>query len=165
MTAESVPDRSPKGLDKGAKAGTILNLVLQGKSDREIAETLGVDRKAIWHWRRRNADVVVPAVQAQEQAIESYAISRKANRIAKLDNMAQRLDEDLSETGYTYTEETRHGKKIHAHPAASELRATLQQAALELDQLPRAGVTVNNQNVVIVRQVSGPPTEAGNPEL
>lgn len=161
MTAESVPDRSPKGLDKGVKAGVILNRVLQGKSDTEIAAELGVDRSAIGHWRRRNSDVVKPAIENQERAIETYSVSRKANRIAKLDEMATNLDADLQKTGYTYREETRHGEKIHAHPAASELRATLQQAALEMDQLPRAGITVNNQNVVIVKQVHG----GGNTEL
>lgn len=159
---ESVQRNAPKNLDRGAQASKLLQLVLQGMTDRQIAAEMGVASSSVTRWRHRNQDIVDSAMANVERAVEEYAVARKAWRIAKLDDMAAQLDADLQDAGYTYREQTRHGEKIHAHPAASELRQTLQQAALEMDQLPRAGITIANQNVVIVKQVT---TEDANPEL
>lgn len=136
----------------------MLAAITEGLTDREIAERLEgmgirVSFQAINKWRKANLDAVGSVVAAVERDIEQFAVGHKVNRIATLDKIATRLEAKLDEEDVTYHEETRHGSKIHAHPAVSELRATLQQAALERDQLPRAGITVNNQNVVIVRQV------------
>lgn len=138
-------------------------MVLDGFTDQAIADAVGVNRASVTRFRQRNQIQLEELRQNQDRALEDFYISRKAWRIQKLEEMASGLDAELSTDGYTYREPTRHGERIHAHPAAQELRATLKQAAEELDQLPRAGVTVNNQNVVIVKQVTS--GGEGNPEL
>lgn len=144
-----------------AKARTMIG---EGKTDEQIATALGVSRSAVVRYKARNRAEIDAYLESIAAAVEDYAIASKVQRIADYDNLRTLLTAAVESGGATYIEETRHGSKRHLNPAVPELRATLQQAALELDQLPRAGITVNNQNVVIVKQVS---TESGsaNPEL
>lgn len=163
MTTET---RYPFRYSKTRKA--VLAGITEGLTDREIAARLGtmgisISFQAVSQWRLKNTDQIQAVVQHIERDIEAYAVGHKVNRIATLDKLATRLESKLDAEDVTYHEETRHGSKIHAHPAVSELRQTLAQAALERDQLPRAGITVNNQNVVIVKQVRL--EGEGNPEL
>lgn len=163
MTAELTHNETRFPLDRPGTKERVARMVLDGLTDEAIAAQFGVNRSSVARFRYRWQEQLDTAKQNQERALAEYNISRKGWRISRLNAMAEQLDSDLAD-GYTYAEATRHGQKIHAHPAAAELRATLQQAALEMDQLPRAGITVNNAVQVIVKQVS---TESGqtNPEL
>lgn len=145
----------------------VLAAITEGLSDEQISQRLAaagikMSQPAISKWRRKNPEQIQAVVERIEKDIEDYAVGHKVNRIATLDKLAAGLEAALDQHGYVYSEETRHSVRYHANPAAAELRATLKDAALERDQLPRAGITIANQNVVIVKQVT---TEDANPEL
>lgn len=141
----------------------IIRLHFEGLTDEAIGLKLGVEQSSITRFRQRHAETIESMRAAFEAEAADYVVSSKVQRIADYDELRTRLKTEIAERGVAWDEETRYGSKRHLSAAVPELRATLQQAALEMDQLPRAGVTVNNQNVVIVKQVSGP--EGGNPAL
>jgi hypothetical protein len=140
----------------------IIRLHFDGQTDEQIAQRMGVDQSSIYRFRVRNAELIESMRAAFESEAADYVVASKVQRIADYDQLRTLLTAEIQQRGAAYDEETRHGSKRHLNPAVPELRATLQQAALEMDQLPRAGITIANQNVVIVKQVT---TEDPNPEL
>lgn len=161
MTSETTVQSYSKNLDAPRQAKKILAMVLEGKSNPEIASVIGCDQSAIWHWRRRHSSEIEVAMERAAMEVQDYAIASKAERVATLDWLATAMKAELRDNGIAWVEETRYGSKRRISGAATELRMALRQAAEELDQLPRAGVTVNNQNVVIVKTVSGSDAELG----
>lgn len=163
MSAELQTNRNaPHLLEKARFKAKAITLIGEGKTDQEIADTLGVSRSAVVRFQSRNRAEIDAYLDTLTTALEQFAIADKRNRMADYQFLRDNLRRDLEENGIAWNEETRYGSKRHLSAAATELRATNQQAALEMDQLPRAGITIANQNVVIVKQVT---TEDANPEL
>ena len=145
---------------------TVLAAITEGLSDAQIAARLDsqgikVSPQAITKWRHRNQVEIESTVATIEREVTDYAIAHKVNRIADYESLRQQYLAALAAEGALWSEDTRYGRKLHLNPVAVELRAVNKAAAEELDQLPRAGVTVNNQNVVIVKTVSGSEGELG----
>jgi hypothetical protein len=143
-----------KKLEKPRTRQQVIRWVAEGKSDAWIASETGMQRSSVWRFRGRYQTQIDAYISKIETRLEDLAISRKAVRVADLDQMRTLLKSEV-ERGVAWEETTRHGTKRHLNAAVTELRATLKQAAEELDQLPRAGITVQNQNVVIVKHVEG----------
>ena len=149
-------------LDRSRNKMKIIRLHFEGLSDDAIGRQFGVDQSSITRFRQRHAATIESMRAAFESEAADYVVASKVQRIADYDQLRTLLQAEIQERGIAWDEETRHGIKRHLSAAVPELRATLQQAALEMDQLPRAGITIANQNVVIVKQVT---TEDANPEL
>lgn len=138
----------------------IIRLHFEGHTDESIGQQLGVEQSSITRFRQRHSDTIEAMRIAFEAEAEQFIIAHKVQRIADYDGLRTELKKEIDDNGVAWTEETRYGSKRHLSAAVPELRATLQQAALEMDQLPRAGITVNNQNVVIIKQVTGLDSDA-----
>lgn len=133
----------------------ILRLIADGKTNQEIADRLGIDQSTVYRFKERHADEIAELLERIEAETSDYAIAHKVQRVADLDYLRTEWVKELRERGMVWDEDTRHGTKRHVSGAAVELRAVLKQAAEELDQLPRAGVNITNQNLVVVRQIEG----------
>jgi len=136
-------------------AAEVLALVLEGESDSQIAEWFGTSREAVGQFKDRHRNDIAAIRSEVARQVSDFAIASKVARLADYDLMRTKLLARIEADDPLWLEETRHGAKLHMHPLYQELRSVDKQAAEELDQLPRAGITVNNQNVVIVKQVSG----------
>lgn len=148
-------DRARKPLEQTRTRNQVIRWLAEGRSNSWIAEQTGMVESSVWRFKQRYQIRIDALVQKISQRVEDLAIAQKANRIGKLDWMASQLEQELTVNGIAWDEQTRYGSKRRISGAATELRMTLRQAAEELDQLPRAGVTVHNQNVVIVKHVEG----------
>lgn len=165
-------------LEKPKTRKRIEDLILQGKSDREIAAAIGnVSRQAIFYFRKRHAAVIAPMIEAVERGIEQAAIADKINRVLDADADYQRLgaiiearavDKRYDEPGYST------GLMVHKirvmgagrnsitvdeyetdTALVAERRALRKAVAEELDQLPR-GTTINDNRIqVLVREYRG----------
>lgn len=148
-------------LDRPNQKRKIIRMVLDGKVDEDIARVMGVHETSIWRFRQRHAEEIADLVERIEAETADYQVSRKVERIADYDELRSMALAEIRENGIAWEEETRYGRKRHVSAVADLLLRTDKQAAEELDQLPRAGINITNQNVVIVKQVSGSQTELG----
>lgn len=71
-----------------------VDLLLQGKSDREVAEAVGVSRQTVWEWRNRNA-VFVAELNKRRQEIWGSQTERLRQLVAKAIDV---LEDDLETT-------------------------------------------------------------------
>jgi transposase len=142
-------------LERPAGKRKAIKLLAQGLSNAAVAQEMGVHRSSVVRFTQRYRGEIGEAIERYTRTLEDYAIADKLERIADLDSLRTMAQSELRKNGYAWDEETRYGTKRHVSGAVTELRMTLRQAAEELDQLPRAGVTVHNQNVVIVKHVEG----------
>lgn len=163
MTESTSQGIATRRLDRNPAKRRIIRLILDGKTDDQIAAAMGVHFTSIWRFRQRHTDEIAELVARIESEAADYQVAHKVQRIADYDDLRTLLTTEIQERGVAWDEETRHGTKRHLSAAVDALLRTNKQAAEELDQLPRAGVTVNNQNVVIVKQVTS--GGEGNPEL
>lgn len=161
-TQPRFPLRSPEV--QASIAGWYIEGLTQDQMVSRLAAEYGIEvtQQAVSYLLSHPEERMTRQMQRALDKVTDFAIADKTHRVRKLDRLATRLEERLEKQGVTYTERTREHRKIHAHPAVQALQSVLKQAAEELDQLPRAGITVNNQNVVIVKQVV---SDSGNPEL
>lgn len=147
-------------LEKPAMQARVVGMIASGLKDQAIAEkvstpTRSFSRQAIHSFRKRHSDLIEPVVGEIVRQISGNAIADKVNRVAELQQLYDATCEYLAAEGLVAVEDTRHGhRRTYRGDAVRTAAALLRQAAEELDQLPRAGITVNNQNVVIVKQVS-----------
>lgn len=147
-------------LDRHPFKRRIFKLLMEGQTDEQVATQFGVHETSILRFRDRHKDEIAELVARFEAETADYPIAAKVNRVADYDQLREMLNAEIAETGVTWDEATRYGTKRRVSGAVDALLRTNQQAALELDQLPRAGITVNNQNVVIVKTVA---TTTGKP--
>ncbi|WP_188881584.1 helix-turn-helix domain-containing protein [Alicyclobacillus cellulosilyticus] len=68
-----------------------IDLLLMGKSDREVAEAVGVTRQTVWEWRNRNPDFIA-ALNARRQELWGAQVERLRQLVAKAVDV---LEEDL----------------------------------------------------------------------
>lgn len=148
-------------LDRPHQKRKVLRMVLDGKTDEEVAAVMGVHQSSIYRFRERHASEIEELVARFEAEASDYLIADKVTRIADYDEMRSVLRR-IALAEPEVEEPTRYGVKKRVNSAFERWQSVDDQAARELDQLPRAGVTVNNQNVVIVKQVVA---GEGNPEL
>jgi hypothetical protein len=153
-------------LEKPAKRARVIALVLEGKSDAQVAAAIStpkcsVSRQAITKFRARHADELQPAIAEIEKQITDYAIAKQVNRIADAQlrrDLLYQVREIRSnggegmETGIvvrTYKqigagEDAKLVEEYRVDTAMlAEWRANDRYVAEVLDQLPRANMTVD----------------------
>ncbi|WP_304459407.1 phBC6A51 family helix-turn-helix protein [Alicyclobacillus sendaiensis] len=69
-----------------------IDLLLCGKSDREVAEKVGVARQTVWEWRNRNPEFIA-ALNARRQEVWGSHVERLRQLVAKaIDVLEENLD-------------------------------------------------------------------------
>ncbi|WP_067936467.1 phBC6A51 family helix-turn-helix protein [Alicyclobacillus kakegawensis] len=68
-----------------------IDLLLMGKSDREVAEAVSVARQTVWEWRNRNAEFMAE-LNARRQELWGAQVERMRQLVAKAVDV---LEEDL----------------------------------------------------------------------
>lgn len=150
-----------------AKAKTIA-LVLEGKSDSEVAAVMNVSRQAITKFRHRHAADIAPVVAAVQQAIIDVALKDKEARIRELAWLYGLARNEAEEYGITIVE-TRKEYKRGSDEAdeyvtrdfrtgmVKEMRGLLSDIADEMGhRSTKGGDTYNdNRSLVLVRQYGG----------
>lgn len=143
----------------------VKQLLIEGVSERAIAERIGTDRSYIQQTKRHPIfRAALDAYYAELNAdLMTYQYGNKVNRVAELNDTAQRLAERKREAGITTTQ-TRYDAKgnlleereVVDKDLLTEGRATLHAIAEELGQLrdvDNAGTTVLIREINI--QVGG----------
>lgn len=167
-----------KPLERPAVAAKVRALMIEGLSDREIAERIKVSRQAITAFRARHPQEIERAAAEVVRQVEEAAIAHKVNRVLDADADYQRLgqviaaraaDERYDEPGYAT------GMMVHRIKAIgtgkhqtivdefevdtaviAERRALRKAVAEELDQLPRGSNAQIGVGVeVVVRTLIG----------
>ena len=161
-------------LERPKTKAKIIAWLIEGKGPTEIAALVStpakpVSRQAICNFRNRHAADIAPVVERIEREITDYAIAQKVNRIAALDDICQRIRQEVEEYGLAVTEveydssgkeERRIETRNFRASLVRELRGVMRDVAEELGQLPqiekRYGDTnIMAQQVVIVRETPG----------
>lgn len=162
-------------LERPKQCAQAIALVLEGKSDADVAAVMKVSRQAVTAFRHRHADELAPAVAEIERQIIDYAIADKVNRIAGADAdynalgaviEARANDKRYDEPGYA-TGLMAHTLKVIGSgrnqevideykvdtALVAERRAIRREVAEALGQLPKTtDITIENQVSVIVRE-------------
>jgi len=69
-----------------------IELLLCGKSDREVAEAVGVTRQTVWEWRNRNPEFIA-ALNARRQEVWGSHVERLRQLVTKaIDVLEENLD-------------------------------------------------------------------------
>lgn len=166
-----------RSLRKPAVRAQVKALILEGLSERAIAERVGVDHASIQRFKARHAVELAGMVAEVERHIEDAAISHKVNRILAADDEHTRLgqviearaaDKRYDEPGYATGMMVHEIKSVGAGESATlvdqykvdtavvaERRALRRAVAEELAQLPRPNVDVNVAVGVTVVYVEG----------
>lgn len=148
-----------------AKAKTIA-LVLEGKSDSEVAAVMNVSRQAITKFRHRHAADIAPVVAAVQQAIIDVALKDKEARIRELAWLYGLSRNEVEEHGIAVTEVRYEGRgesstevqtRDYRAPLVKEMRGLLSDIADEMgERSNKGGDTYNdNRSLVLVRQYGG----------
>lgn len=165
---------TPYGLEKPRIKEKVIALVLDGKSNREIAAAISTAKKpvsfqAIARFRKRHATEIEPAIEQAAVAVVERAITDKSVRLVKLDDMFQKCEEALNEYGVMITEESTYGSGEHTTLTITrrfngamirEMRGLLRDAAEELGQMPRPDPHGSGaMRELIIREYAGWPAE------
>jgi hypothetical protein len=148
-----------------SKAKTIA-LVLEGKSDSEVAAVMNVTRQAITKFRHRHAAEIAPIVEQVEAAIIDVALKDKENRIRELAWLYGLARTEAEEHGITITETRYEGRgedreeyqtRDFRAGMVKEMRGLLADIADELGQRSGKGgdINIDNRTQVLVRQYGG----------
>ena len=150
----------------------VISLVMEGRTDAQVARFYQVSREAVSRFRERHADELTAIQLKVDQQIEDYAIAQKVNRIAAKDFRWRLLEEvrrQRSQDGtgidtglvvrqYKALGSGKNMQIVEEFKVDDGLLAALERAehgaAEELAQLPRPDVNVQN-NIILIRQVIG----------
>ena len=163
MGSESATGRKspPKRrvLDKPKHKAQIIEWMLEGQPNREIAKRMNVHHQAIAGFRKRHAAELETVETRVLAEVIDPAITNKAERINRLATLYDRMAEIVNTRGLMATE-TRfvggadYGREIEVQrfdaALTKEMRAALRDVAEELGQIPKAGITVYNDNRTVI---------------
>lgn len=146
-----------------ASRESVLTDLVSGKSAAEIARKYGVSIEAVQRYQNRHQHEIEPMRQAVLDSVKEHAIAEKRWRIGELQSLYDAVDAHQQENGLrevTRRYDSRTGELLgetysFAGEVVREKRAILKDAAAELDQLPRAGVNVDNRVQILIREVNG----------
>lgn len=139
----------------------VVSLLVGGASQSEVAQQFGVARSTVLRFVERNQAEIDAKAGRVAKAVEDYAIASKANRIAGLDDLRQRIEAWINERGLlertiTTTDTAEIVRERFAREVSAELRSVYRAAAEELGHLPRPETNVNiDARTIIVREYHG----------
>ena len=165
--------KTPKRLNQPEVRAKVRALVLEGLTDRAIAKRVGVDHSNVTRWRARHAAELHSLTAKIERKIEGAAISKVVSRVWDAQGDYDRLggvidarskDDRYDEPGYATGVMVHQVKSVAAGDNAqlvdeykvdtalvAERRMLRRAVAEELDQLPRAGVVINDNRIQLVQ--------------
>lgn len=163
----------PRPLERPKVKAKVLAMMVDGMTDKEIADALSttrtpVTRQSVNRFRIRHADEIAPALQELQERTVDLALSMREDRVRErawlyglakreaeehgvvvVERTEERDDDDESKVRIIETRDFRTGM-------VKEMRGLLHDIAEELDQLPRAGLTVQDNRVqIVVRRYDG----------
>lgn len=140
----------------------VIGLILQGTPGREVARQFKVSETAVRMFKRRHADVLIPAKDALVEAVVDLSLSTVEGRVRELAWLYETTKQEAVDYGITVTEvdfsqngESRTETREFRAPLVKEMRGIVHDIAEQLHQLDKGTINIDARTQVLIRQVTG----------
>lgn len=143
------------------RAAEVIKMLLEGGTERAVAEAFGASRTGVTLFKARHADELNATREALADVVKTDWIADSAQRVAKLQALYELSESEVNEFGVTVVEtstdsdgdkETVTVTRDYRSGMVREMRGMLTDAATMLGQMPKTGANMGSGNLVLIRE-------------
>jgi DNA-binding CsgD family transcriptional regulator len=122
-----------------------IDLLIQGKSDQEVADTIGKARETVWRWKN-NVPFFMATLEARRQEVFGVAVQRLRNLLDKaIDNIAKDIEDGDVKSSFELVKAT----GLHGFcPPTGETNVRILSEQICLEQLAREHIPESSFDLI-----------------